>query len=77
MAWAEPKPGDSPVVEYEIQAVPVETEEAKTITVYEPAGSLREAEITGDSETPWTVRVRARNTAGWGAWSAAVQRGGL
>jgi hypothetical protein len=76
VAWTEPKPGDSPIDEYEIQASPRETEVAGTVTVYEPAGSI-EAEITGDSETPWTVRARAHNAAGWGAWSGPVERGGL
>jgi hypothetical protein len=76
VAWAEPTPGDSPVDEYEIQAVPVETEEAKTITLYEPASST-ETEITGDSETQWKVTVRAHNAAGWGTWSAVVERGGV
>jgi hypothetical protein len=76
VAWAEPKPGDSPIDEYEIQAVPVETEVATTVTVYEPAGST-ETVVTGNSETPWKVKARAHNAAGWGAWSATVERGGV
>jgi hypothetical protein len=77
VGWAEgSSPGDSAVDEYEIQAVPAEGEVASTLTNYEPASS-RETEFTGNSETPWTIRLRARNAAGWGAWSPPVERGGL
>jgi hypothetical protein len=76
VGWTEPKPGDSAIDEYQIRAVPLEPEEATTLVLSAPAGAT-EAEITANSETPWTVRVRAHNAAGWGAWSAAIERGGL
>jgi len=75
--WVEgPNPGDSPVDGYQIQAVPAETEVASTLTNTEPASSS-ETEFTGNSETPWTIRVRAHNAAGWGAWTAPLALGGL
>ena len=77
VGWSEsPKPGDSAIDEWQIQAVPAEAEVASTLTNQEPAAE-RETQFTGNSETPWTVRVRAHNAAGWGAWSAPVERGGV
>jgi hypothetical protein len=76
VAWGEASPGDSPVDEYQITATPQESEVASALTNYEPASS-RETEFTGNSETPWSISVRAHNAAGWGAWSTPTLRGGL
>jgi hypothetical protein len=40
-------------------------------------GSAGEAELFLYSEYPWTITVRAHNTAGWGPWSAPVTISGL
>jgi uncharacterized protein (DUF58 family) len=41
-------------------------------------GPILEAALTMPSWTPdWSIRVRARDAAGWGSWSKAVVVGGL
>jgi hypothetical protein len=76
VGWSEAARGDSPVDSYQITATPLEAEVASPLSNIEPATS-RETEFTGNSETPWTILVRAHDAAGWGPWSAPVTRGGL
>jgi hypothetical protein len=75
--WTEPKPGDSAISKYEIVSVPGEPEVASTLASHEPPGGILETTFTGASETQWTMKVRARNAAGRGSWSAPVTLGGI
>jgi hypothetical protein len=76
VGWAEGSPGDSAIDQYQITATPGEAEAASPLTNIEPASS-RESEFTGYSETSWSMRVRAHNAAGWGAWTTPALLGGI
>lgn len=72
LAWGAPDNRGSAILEYQVQYAPNSTfSGASTVS----AGTARTDVIAGLTiNTTWYFRVRARNSIGWGAWSAATSR---
>lgn len=63
-------PSDLTILEYQVQRSTDSTFGSGVTTA--SAGTSRTLALTGLTiDSTWYVRVRARNSAGWGAWSAA------
>jgi hypothetical protein len=71
VSWHEGSPGDSQIDQYQTTITPGEPEEASAQTKTEPA-TASNTEFTLMDEMSWTVKVRAHNAAGWGAWSMPI-----
>jgi hypothetical protein len=68
--------GGSATTTYQVRATSLGDGSFGPVTV--KAGPILEAALTMPSWTPdWSIRVRARDAAGWDSWSKAVVVGGL
>ncbi len=69
LAWDQPSSNGATIVEYEVQA----DDNSSFSSPASRSTSARSYSFTGRTiDTIWWFRVRARNSEGWGPWSAAV-----
>ena len=69
VAWQQPNTNGDAISAYELQVINGSTV-VDTIEGIAP-GARTQAVVVKTSETGYTFKVRAKNKAGWGAWSAA------
>jgi hypothetical protein len=72
-SWAAAAPGDSPTDQYQITITGSDGGGTFTQTV---SGSTLTVTFNVSDVPDWTVKVRAHDAAGWGAWSARFVLGG-
>jgi hypothetical protein len=75
-SWAAAAPGDSPVDKYQVNISIYDGDSTALRTQTVSGSSLRATFANVDDTWDWSVRVRAHDAAGWGAWSARHILGG-
>jgi hypothetical protein len=72
VSWGTTDPGNSPIDNFEIKAVAVNSGTTSPLDAVIPAPAAAYTFYNPDNSVSWRVTVRAHNAAGWGPWSTAV-----
>jgi hypothetical protein len=72
VSWGTTDPGNSPVDNFEVKAVAVNSSTTSPLDAVTPAPATGYTFYQPDNSVSWQVTVRAHNAAGWGPWSTAV-----